>query len=119
MLASGNMPQLGGVEEHLTAYFTGIAGFSTFSEKIGSAEKLVELLNEYLTDMTDILTFHKGTLDKYEGDAIIAFFGAPVKLKNHAYNACKTALSMQQKLDELRLHWAGQGDKVMEGGAPT
>ena len=111
MLASGKMPELGGVEEHLTAYFTDIASFSTFSEKIGSAEKLVELLNEYLTDMTDILTYHKGTLDKYEGDAIIAFFGAPVHLKNHALNACKSALSMQRKLGDLRVHWEQQGDK--------
>ena len=64
----------------LTAYFTDIEGFSTFSEKLG-AEELVELLNEYLTEMTNILLEETGTLDKYEGDAIIAFFGAPVKFE--------------------------------------
>lgn len=111
MLESDEPLQLGGEEGILSAYFTDIASFSTFSEKIGSPTKLVELLNEYLTAMTDILIEEKGTLDKYEGDAIIAFFGAPVNLKNHAEASISSAIAMQNKLNELRALWKSQGDK--------
>lgn len=105
------MPTLGGSKSNITAYFTDIASFSTFSEKIGDPSKLVELLNEYLTAMTDTLLENKGTLDKYEGDAIIAFFGAPMPLPNHAQNACDSAVDMQTKLMALRKKWAGEGNK--------
>lgn len=104
-------PTLGGTKSEISAYFTDIASFSTFSEKIGDPTKLVELLNEYLSAMTDTLTQHRGTLDKYEGDAIIAFFGAPMPLENHAQSACETAVSMQEKLLELRKKWISEGDK--------
>jgi adenylate cyclase len=115
MVAEGNMPELGGEESNITAYFTDIQGFSTFSEKIGSASKLVELLNEYLTAMTDVLTTkNKGTLDKYEGDAIIAFFGAPMKYDDHAKRACNTAIDMQSELLRLRKKWQGEGNKWPE-----
>jgi len=105
------MPTLGGSKSNITAYFTDIASFSTFSEKIGDPSKLVELLNEYLTAMTDTLLGNKGTLDKYEGDAIIAFFGAPMPLPNHAQSACDSAVDMQNKLMDLRKKWASEGDK--------
>ncbi len=105
------MPTLGGSKSNITAYFTDIASFSTFSEKIGDPSKLVELLNEYLTAMTDTLLGNKGTLDKYEGDAIIAFFGAPMPLPNHAQSACDSAVDMQSKLMDLRKKWASEGDK--------
>ena len=105
------MPTLGGEKSNITAYFTDIASFSTFSEKIGDPSKLVDLLNEYLTAMTDTLLSNKGTLDKYEGDAIIAFFGAPMPLPNHAQSACESAVDMQQKLMQLRKKWASEGDK--------
>lgn len=111
MLDKEVKPKLGGVKSELTAYFTDIAGFSTFSEKIADPTRLVELLNEYLGAMTDILLSNRGTLDKYEGDAIIAFFGAPMKLPNHAQSACETAVAMQEKLLELRKYWVEQGDK--------
>ncbi len=111
MVESGNKPSLGGTEATLSAYFTDIQGFSTFSEKLGSPTKLVELLNEYLSEMTDILMENQGTLDKYEGDAIIAFFGAPVKLEEHALYACRAAMMMQRRLGDLRKKWQGEGDK--------
>ncbi|MBD3314581.1 MAG: CHASE2 domain-containing protein, partial [Chitinivibrionales bacterium] len=104
-------PRLGGDEGIRTAYFTDIQGFSTFSEKLGSPTRLVELLNEYLTAMTDILLAHYGTLDKYEGDAIIAFFGAPMPMEDHAQAACRTALGMQRALGNLRMKWRSEGDK--------
>ncbi|MBT3235680.1 MAG: adenylate/guanylate cyclase domain-containing protein [Bdellovibrionales bacterium] len=110
MYRSGVPPKLGGESGILSAYFTDIQGFSSFSEKL-SATQLVELLNEYLTVMTDILLEDKGTLDKYEGDAIIAFFGAPMPVPTHATNACRVAIDMQNALIELRKKWVSEGDK--------
>jgi adenylate cyclase len=103
-------PELGGKSGIHTAYFTDIASFSSFSE-ILSATQLVDLLLEYLTAMTDVLDDEEGTLDKYEGDAIVAFFGAPVHLPDHARRAVRTALKMQQELDRLRHKWTAEGDK--------
>lgn len=105
------VPQLGGIESEITAFFTDIQGFSSFSEQIGSPRKLVTLLNEYLSEMTNTLLEYNGTLDKYEGDAIIAFFGAPVACQDHAKMACRTALKMQKQLDRLRKKWTIEGDK--------
>ena len=107
MYKSKTMPTLGGETKSITAYFTDIQGFSTFSEKL-TADQLVELINEYLSAMTDILIGEKGTLDKYEGDAIIAFFGAPMSLPDHPLRACRVALQMQKRLGELREKWRGE-----------
>ena len=107
MHKSKTMPELGGEARIITAYFTDIEGFSTFSEKL-TAHQLVELLNEYLSAMTDILVNEKGTLDKYEGDAILAFFGAPVDLPDHALRACRVSLAMQNKLADLREKWRNE-----------
>lgn len=107
MVDSKTMPELGGEARTISAYFTDIQGFSSFSE-ILTAHQLVELLNEYLSAMTDILMLEKGTLDKYIGDAIVAFFGAPIELPDHALRAAKTALAMQDKLTELRGKWAAE-----------
>ncbi len=103
-------PQLGGNEGYHTAFFTDIQSFSGFSEKL-SASDLVELLNEYLTEMTDILLKNRGTLDKYIGDAIVAFYGAPAPVDDHEYWGCVTAIEMQKRLDELRKKWQDDGDR--------
>ena len=110
MYTQKQKPQLGGEEGIRTAFFTDIEGFSTFSEKL-TPTKLVELLNEYLSAMTDILLSRYGTLDKYIGDAIIAFWGAPVSIKEHALQACHAALDMQRELENLRQKWQSEGDK--------
>ena len=112
MYNSKRQPKLGGDEGVRTAYFTDIEGFSTVSEKLGSPTRLVELLNEYLTVMTNSLLSHYGTLDKYEGDAIIAFFGAPMPMDDHARQACLTALDMQNRLGDLRKKWMCGGRKM-------
>ena len=106
-------PQLGGNEGYHTAFFTDIQSFSAFSEKL-SASDLVELLNDYLTEMTDILLNNKGTLDKYIGDAIVAFYGAPAPVDDHEYWACVTAINMQKRLAELREKWQAEGDRWPE-----
>ena len=106
-------PQLGGNEGYHTAFFTDIQSFSAFSEKL-SAKDLVELLNDYLTEMTDILLDNKGTLDKYIGDAIVAFYGAPAPVEDHEYWGCLTAVLMQKRLAELREKWQSEGDRWPE-----
>ncbi len=107
MIADRTMPELGGEARVMTAYFTDIQKFSTFSE-ILTAPQLVELLNEYLSAMTDILIAEGGTLDKYEGDAIIAFFGAPLDFPDHTLRACRVAVAMQDALIELRRKWTDE-----------
>ncbi|HAP42732.1 MAG: guanylate cyclase [Spirochaetes bacterium GWD1_61_31] len=89
------MLKLGGQSKYITAMFTDVRGFSTISEAI-SPEQLVDLLNLYLSGMSDIILERQGTIDKYEGDAIIAFFGAPLTDEKHAYKACVSALRMKQ-----------------------
>lgn len=113
MVASGERPQLGGHQEEITAYFSDIQGFSTFSEKL-APDRLVELMNEYLTVCTDIVQSEGGTLDKYIGDAVVAMFGAPLPLREHAYRACVASQLVQIKLGELREKWRNEGDKWPE-----
>lgn len=113
MIESGQDPQLGGDEVYITAFFSDIQSFSAFSEKLEPHE-LVELINEYLSAMTDIITDQGGTLDKYIGDAIVAFFGAPLPEDDHAYRACVASQLMQLRLQELRDKWRGEGDKWPE-----
>jgi adenylate cyclase len=92
--------QLGGTKRHMTAIFTDVKGFSTISELL-DAEELVSLLNKYLSAMSDVILSEKGTIDKYEGDAIIAFFGAPLDLEDHALRACVSAIKMRKIEIEL------------------
>lgn len=113
MVESGEDPKLGGHSEEITAYFSDIQGFSGFSEKL-PPDKLVELMNEYLTACTDIVTAQGGTLDKYIGDAVVAMFGAPIALPDHAYRACVATQLVHRKLAELREKWKGEGDKWPE-----
>ncbi|MBT3590380.1 MAG: CHASE2 domain-containing protein [Candidatus Marinimicrobia bacterium] len=113
MYDSGEEPSLGGEEGYHTAFFTDIQSFSAFSEKL-TASELVALLNQYLTDMTDVLLENKGTLDKYIGDAIVAFYGAPIEIDDHEMWACITAIKMQESLELLRQGWQEEGDRWPE-----
>jgi adenylate cyclase len=95
IIADPSKLNLGGEERKMTALFTDIRGFSSISEHLSPAD-LVNLLNIYLTDMSNIILENRGTVDKYEGDAIIAFFGAPVYMEEHAVLACRTAIRMKK-----------------------
>ncbi len=109
VLAAGGSVQLGGEKRVLSVLFSDIRGFTSISEKL-DPHVLLELLNEYLTPMTDIIVQdHQGTLDKYIGDAIMAFWGAPQEQPDHALRACRAALGMIARLDELRVHWKERG----------
>jgi len=96
--------RLGGEQKLMTAMFTDIRGFSTVSEKLTPVE-LVTLLNNYLTGMSDMVLEMGGTIDKYEGDAIIAFFGAPLDLEDHAARALKAAINMKRIEAELNIRF--------------
>ncbi len=110
MIDSGTPPQLGGHDDEITAYFSDIQSFSAFSEMLESGP-LVELMNEYLTACTEIVQEQGGAVDKYIGDAVVAMFGAPVSLTDHAFRACVATQLVQQRLGELRAKWKAEGDK--------
>jgi adenylate cyclase len=96
--------ELGGKEILATIFFSDLANFTSFSEKL-RPEDLVALLIEYFTPMTNIILDHRGGLDKFIGDAVMAFWGVPLPLENHAQYACEAALKMQEKIAELREGW--------------
>lgn len=99
---------LGGEKKNLSVIFTDIKGFSTISENLDPVQ-LVGLLNEYLTAMSDIILEECGTIDKYEGDAIISFFGAPVPLDDHPYRACLAAIRMKRAEQALNERLIAEG----------
>ncbi|MCX8123566.1 MAG: adenylate/guanylate cyclase domain-containing protein [Spirochaetes bacterium] len=100
--------QLGGELRNISIFFSDVAGFSSISEKL-TPPQLVALLNEYLSEMTDIILRYEGTVDKYEGDAIIAFFGAPLAFEDHPERVCLAAIDMKRRLAELREEWRKKG----------
>ncbi|MFA6505173.1 MAG: CHASE2 domain-containing protein [Treponemataceae bacterium] len=102
IIANPSMLKLGGQKKWMTAMFTDIRGFSTVSEKL-DPEQLVKLLNLYLSGMSDIILENRGTIDKYEGDAIISFYGAPLSYDLHARAACLAAVIMKKKEAELNV----------------
>lgn len=99
---------LGGQKKRMTVMFSDVRGFTTISEKLDPT-KLSDILNAYLTPMTRIVFETKGTLDKYMGDAIMAFWGAPIELPQHAKQACECALLMMKKLAEICAEFRAQG----------
>jgi adenylate cyclase len=108
--------KLGGEKKVLTVLFSDIRGFTTISETYGNPQLLVAHLNEYLQSMTDIVFKFNGTLDKYVGDEIMAFWGAPIELENHALDACKAALQMGIDLEILNQNWIAQGRPILKIG---
>jgi adenylate cyclase len=100
MLSSNKLPELGGETRDVTVFFSDIEGFSLIAEKM-SPDTLMELMNEYLSAMTDVIEGHGGYVDKYIGDSIVAVFGAPADDADHAANAARAALDCCAKLAEL------------------
>lgn len=92
--------KLGGVRSEISIFFSDLEGFTTISERL-EPEVLIEMLNEYLSAMSDIILDSSGTIDKYEGDAIIAFWNAPLPVENHAVQIVKSALRCQEVLAEM------------------
>jgi adenylate cyclase len=99
-----NPPELGGVDKELTVFFSDIRGFTTLSESL-SPQELVNHLNLYLTAMTDLILDYSGTLDKYVGDEIMCFWGAPLPEAEHALLACKCAVRQIEVLNKMNAEW--------------
>jgi adenylate cyclase len=112
LIANPDLLALGGEERELTVLFCDVAEFTSISEGLTPTE-LVSLLNEYLTEMTEIVFNQGGIIDKYEGDAMMAEFGAPVPYEDHAWRGCMAALQMQRKLAEMRPLWESEGQPIL------
>ncbi len=115
LLANPDAIALGGSKKEITVFFSDVRGFTTISEALGP-EELVKLLNEYLSEMTELIIHYRGTIDKYMGDAIMAFWGAPVPNDDHAYYACVAALAQSRRLKELQQGWKERGDFTIDIG---
>ncbi len=113
LLKNPEKAELGGAKREVTVFFSDIVGFTSLSEAM-SPEELVSQLNEYLSVMTDSIIEYKGTIDKYMGDAIMAFWGAPLYLEEHPYYCCVAALAQIKKLEELRNNWDSRGLPKLE-----
>ena len=108
ILSDPDNVELGGRKVTMTVFFSDIRGFTTISEKL-DPRSLSDLLNSYLTPMTEIVFKNRGTLDKYMGDAVMAFFGAPIYYADHAKYGCRAALHSLEKLAELQKEYKEKG----------
>jgi adenylate cyclase len=108
LLAHPELLKLGGERRRVTLYFSDLAGFTSLSERL-NPEEVVGLLNDYLSRMTDLILEEEGTVDKFEGDAIMAFWGAPLPQEDQALRACRTALRQQAALAELNRQFSQRG----------
>ena len=115
LLTNPDAIALGGAKKEVSVFFSDVRGFTTISEALGP-EELVHLLNEYLTEMTELIIEYRGTIDKYMGDAIMAFWGAPAKNDDHAYYACVAAISQYRALQELQKKWSERNIPVLDIG---
>ncbi len=112
LLKSNQEIRVGGRTQRTTFFFTDIEGFTTICETY-PADKLSVHLSEYFEEVTGIIFKYNGTIDKYIGDAVMAFWGAPVKDKDQSLNACKAALAIQKRLSDLNQQWAAQEKPVL------
>lgn len=115
LLANGVKAEVVGENRTLTIFFMDMVGFTTISEEMGP--KLVPYLGKYLSCMSDVIVKHQGTIDKYIGDAVMAFWGAPHYNEDHAVNCCRAAVECMQELESLREQWpekfrAGLGIRI-------
>jgi len=115
ILSNPDAVALGGVRKNLTILFSDIRGFTSISEKL-PAEKTVALLNEYLTTMTEVIFHYGGTVDKFIGDAIMAFWGAPIAVDGHEKKAILCALEMFRELKKLQDKWRSEGKEIINIG---
>jgi len=102
--------------KEVTIFFSDIRSFTSISEKLANPKKVIELLNFYMTPMVDNITLHKGTVDKFIGDAIMAYWNAPVDIKNHADEAVSSAIEQIEKLKELNTQIKELFDLTLEIG---
>ncbi len=109
LIYTGEETRLGGHKKELTVFFSDISGFTSIAERL-TPEALMLHLSEYFDEITKILSAQKATVDKYIGDGVMAFWGAPVPDEAHAYHACAAALACQARLRELNRKWESEGE---------
>ncbi|HYE85562.1 MAG TPA: adenylate/guanylate cyclase domain-containing protein [Vicinamibacterales bacterium] len=115
LVANPSLAALGGSRRHMTVLFSDIRGFTTMSEK-GSPEDVVHQLNQLFARMVAVVFAHRGTLDKFVGDMIMALYGAPLDDDDHAEHAVQTALAMIATLREMNREWAVEGKPQLDIG---
>jgi adenylate cyclase len=115
LMADPSRARLGGSRREMTVLFSDIRGFTTFSEA-GQPEEIVQQLNEYFTRMVEVVFSHRGTLDKFVGDAVMALFGAPLDDPDHAEHAVQAARAMLRELEALNRGWAAEGRPTLAIG---
>jgi adenylate cyclase len=115
LIRNPDMARLGGERREITVLFSDVRGFTTFSEK-HAPEEVITRLNEYLGEMTAVVLKWEGTLDKFVGDAILAFWGAPMRQEDHAERAVKCAIGMIAQLQELQKKWEAEGKTGLDIG---
>jgi adenylate cyclase len=115
LVANPGVARLGGHRRDMTVLFSDIRGFTTLSES-GTPEDIVQTLNEYFTRMVHLVFLHKGTLDKFVGDMVMALFGAPLSDPQHADHAVETALDMVAELGRLNQKWRTEGRPELDIG---
>lgn len=107
--------QYGGAIKEISVLFSDIRSFTTYTES-HPMEETVAMLREYLTEMTKIVIDNHGIIDKFVGDEIMALYGTPLEDKEHAYNACKTAMVMRERLNQMQENWREAGKDIIEIG---
>lgn len=115
LTAHPELAELGGKRREMTVLFSDIRGFTTVTEK-GNPEELVAQLNEYFSRMVEIVFRHKGTVDKFVGDMVMALFGAPLDDPDHAEHAVQAAIDMVKELGELNRGWVARGMTPLDIG---
>lgn len=115
LMADPSRAALGGTRRTMTVLFSDVRGFTALSEK-GQPEDVVRQLNEYFSRMVQVLFVHRGTLDKFVGDMVMALFGAPLDDPDHAEHAVQAALAMSSALDDLNRQWASEGRPALDIG---
>ncbi len=115
LLKDKNSLKYGGSLQEISVLFSDIRSFTTYSEN-HKPEVTVQILKEYLTEMVNSIIANQGIVDKFVGDEIMALYGTPVPLENHALSACKTALDMRRRLTDLQNRWKAEGREIFEIG---
>jgi adenylate cyclase len=115
LVANPSLAALGGARRHMTVLFSDIRGFTTMSEK-GTPEDVVAQLNQLFTRMVAVVFAHRGTVDKFVGDMIMALYGAPLDDADHAEHAVQTALAMIKTLHEMNEQWVREGKPQLDIG---
>ncbi|MFO7897400.1 MAG: adenylate/guanylate cyclase domain-containing protein [Candidatus Cloacimonadales bacterium] len=115
LLSDPKKLEYGGSLKDISVLYSDIVSFTSYTES-HSPKETVDLLREYLTAMVEVIKNNRGTLDKFVGDEIVALFGAPLEMDDHAYWACKAALEMRYKMQELQKKWQSEGKDIFEIG---